>query len=452
MAEVIYNHSGIPLLAFGESALITTIGGPKMTAGNSSVKKYNVKTSNSESKKTTKEKYEVMSWGDDNDFPENALTWIEKNTVLSSGLKYKLQMMMGQGIFPCKVISYESDGKENIEVVNEKNLIETLRSRMIRRYLSNTSRDVYKFGMAFPVLQFNSKGDKIVRIKPLNARSCRWEATTNGNLHNLILSDWREPKNFHSIKVLDIDDPDLHLMQLQKAGKTKNLNIVYPLDNYFGNNYYYQIPDWYVAYNAGWLGISEDVPKFIKKVYENQISWKWHVKIPYAYWEKRYPRNKYKNEEERKTLINADMKKIEDNLTGTSNAQKTIFSMFEINAHGKPEEQWIIEPLDNKYTSDQQMIESAVADSNILFSINVNPTIMGAGLPGSGPYAGKTGGSDIRESFLVNLALIWLDRQNILDPIELMLRYNGYSDVELRYRNTILTTLDTGAGTKKVIS
>ena len=57
-----------------------------------------------------------------------------------------------------------------------------------------------------------------------------------------------------------------------------------------------------------------------------------------------------------------------------------------------------------------------------------------------------------RESFLVNVAMAWLDRQNILDPIEAMLQFNGIKDIQLRFRNTVLTTLDTGSGTQKVIS
>ena len=48
--------------------------------------------------------------------------------------------------------------------------------------------------------------------------------------------------------------------------------------------------------------------------------------------------------------------------------------------------------------------------------------------------------------------MAWLDRQNILDPIETMLQFNGIKDIQLRFRNTILTTLDTGSGTQKVIS
>ena len=58
----------------------------------------------------------------------------------------------------------------------------------------------------------------------------------------------------------------------------------------------------------------------------------------------------------------------------------------------------------------------------------------------------------LRESFLVNVAMAWLDRQNILDPIEAMLQFNGIKDIQLRFRNTVLTTLDTGSGTQKVIS
>ena len=96
-------------------------------------------------------------------------------------------------------------------------------------------------------------------------------------------------------------------------------------------------------------------------------------------------------------------------------------------------------------------VSSAAANSEILFSLMLNPNVLGAGMPG-GTYAGNQGGSNIREAFLVNIANAWLDRQNILDPIEAMLEFNGVTDIQLRFRNTILTTLDTGAGTKKTLS
>ena len=132
----------------------------------------------------------------------------------------------------------------------------------------------------------------------------------------------------------------------------------------------------------------------------------------------------------------------------TKKANKAIFSGYDTNAQGKPEEQWIIESLDNKYKEGDKLVTSAAANSEILFALMINPNVLGAGMPG-GTYAGNQGGSNIREAFLVNIANAWLDRQTLLDPIECMLEYNGVKDIQLRFRNTILTTLDTGSGTQK---
>lgn len=146
------------------------------------------------------------------------------------------------------------------------------------------------------------------------------------------------------------------------------------------------------------------------------------------------------------------MDKIEQNLCGLQNAEKPLFTNYSINeGNGRIEEEWKISALDNKYKGGDNLVTSAAANSEILFALMVNPNVFGAGMPG-GTYAGNQGGSNIREAFLVNIANAWVDRQNLLDPIELMLRSKGIDDVELRYRNTILTTLDTGAGTAKTLS
>ena len=65
------------------------------------------------------------------------------------------------------------------------------------------------------------------------------------------------------------------------------------------------------------------------------------------------------------------------------------------------------------------------------------------------PYQG---GSNIREAFLVNIANAWIDRQNLLDPIQMYLKAKYNANITLRFRNTVLTTLDSGAGTKKTLS
>jgi hypothetical protein len=444
--ELLFNHQGIPLLGFSRSFFASTVGTPSSS----------VATPPNDDAETF-DNQKIYPWASGNNFPDEAESIIRKSTVLNSGLKYKLQTILGQGIFPAKVTGYKENGQETLEVIQDTELQKLLRSRMIRRYLQLSIRDVLKYGNSFPEFIFSEDGSKITGINIINARHCRWEEMKQGVIKNLfVYGNWKEgvPKkgDYKKIQVLDMFDPLADLQSLKEANKLKSRSVIYPLRDSFSNNDYYPLPDWYTAKEAGWIDISQKIPKFLTKIYENQISWKWHVKIPYAYWEKRYPKTEYKDEKKRSELIQKDMDQIEENLTGENNPAKALFTHFEMNHQGKPEEQWVIEPLDNKYKSEHQLIESAVADSNILFSINVNPTIMGAGLPGAGPYAGKTGGSDIRESFLVNVALAWLDRQTILDPIECMLEFNGMQDCEIRFRNTVLTTLDSGGGTQKVVS
>ena len=58
----------------------------------------------------------------------------------------------------------------------------------------------------------------------------------------------------------------------------------------------------------------------------------------------------------------------------------------------------------------------------------------------------------VRETVFYTLILNYIEKQQVLDPIELMLEYNGIHNVELVYRNIILTTLNTGKSTEEKLS
>ena len=304
----------------------------------------------------------------------------------------------------------------------------------------------------------NADGSQIVGINSINAKYCRLGVANNmGVVEKCVVSgkwpDTPTAENSTIIDVLDDYDPLADLQRRRYGNKTAGKTFVMVIRDSWSNNEYYPSPLWYAAYLAGWVDIAGIVPAFLKKAYANQITWKWHIQIPYSFWDRQFPANQYATVDLRKAAIEAYMDSIEDNLCGVNNADKPIFTFFEINPiNGKAEEQWIIAPLDNKLNNEQNLVTSAAANSEIMFAIMVNPNVMGAGMPG-GAYAGNSGGSNIREAYLVNVANAWLDRQTILDPIETVHRYNGGAEsVEWRFRNTILTTLDSGAGTDKTLS
>jgi hypothetical protein len=247
-------------------------------------------------------------------------------------------------------------------------------------------------------------------------------------------------------------DPSWDLELLKAEGKMKGQSFVFPVRDSWSNNDHYSCPVWWSAYLSGWIDIAHHVPRFLLKAYKNQVTLKWHIQIPYSFWEKKFPYSDFpEGSAERKEAIQTYMQSVENNLCGEENAEKPIITMYGVNESGKIDEEWKITVLDNKSRDGDKLVTSAAANSEILFALMINPNVMGAGMPG-GAYAGNQGGSNIREAFLVNVANAWIDRQNILDPLECYLLFNGVKDVELRFRNTILTTLDSGAGTKKVLS
>jgi len=452
MADILFNNAGVPLIAYGKSYQASTTGTPSEKPKNVLQPKY------------PDEEYLIVGdikiavWGNNNDFPSMADQVISSVGVLNTGLKFTRNFTLGQGIFACTVTDFDESGNEVLSRVKDKSLITFANSRLVRRFMSKALRDYLKFGCAFVQVIMNADGSKMVGINTINSKYCRLSiADQNGVIQKCVVSGkWPDSPGhdqFQVFDVLDEYDPFADLQRRRWAQKTAGKSFIFVIRDSWGSGEYYSSAIWWAAYLAGWIDIAKKVPSFLKKAYENQITWKWHIQIPYAFWDKQFPAIQFATTELRKAAIESYMDSIESNLCGTDNADKPIFTFFDINPqNGKAEEQWIIKPLENKLSNEQNLVTSAAANSEIMFSIMVNPNVLGAGMPG-GTYAGNQGGSNIREAYLVNIANCWLDRQDMLDVLELFIRYNGAGeDVEWRFRNTILTTLDTGAGTTKTLS
>jgi hypothetical protein len=458
MSDVLFNNQGVPLLAYGKKSLTSTFGAPRMAA---------ISKTQQEEKPAVSEQIQevedttdigtdpIVNWGENNDFPTTANDIIRKVGVLNTGLKFIRNFTLGQGIFPCRVTGYDDKGNEQLEIVDDEELIQFCQSRMVRRYLEKLLRDYLKFGIGNVELIPNEDGSELVGINTINSMYARYTVANQGVIEKVLISGkWPDNPSAGEYEVrdlLDEYDPVSDLKRRQIEGNIKD-SFVFAVRDSWSNADYYSEPIWMSAYLAGWIDIAKVVPNFLKTAYQNQITWKWHVQIPYAFWDKKFPAEGYATVEARQSAIQEYLDSIEESLCSPENANKAIFTFFEINPQsGKHEEQWIIQPLDNKHKDTDKLFTSAAANSEILFSLMLNPNVLGAGMPG-GTYAGNQGGSNIREAFLVNIANSWIDRQNILDPLEAYLEFNGVEGVQLRFRSTILTTLDEGAGTEKTLS
>ena len=309
MAEIEFNDKGVPLMAYGKSYFAVTSGAPKTDPLKVSKKIEKI------SDTVSVAGYKISSWGANNDFPVVALEQIGKTGVLNTGLRFLRNLTLGQGVFPVRVTGFDDKGNEQLEVVNNSDLTRFLGGRTIRRYMANAFRDYLKFGIAFPELLPNADGSKIVGINTINARHCRLtEATNAGLIENCIVSgEWPDTPaegKWSAISVLDTYDPGFDLLRYKLLNKAGGKSFIYPLRDEWANEDYYPAPIWYSAYKAGWTAVANKVPAFLEKAFENQITWLWHIKIPYAYWDKMYPENQFTTPEARKTAIQLEMDKI----------------------------------------------------------------------------------------------------------------------------------------------
>lgn len=450
--KILFNKNGAPLMLSSSNFFASTTGAPVGITAEEKQKLNQTTDTKMDQDFFKLHNLKLLSWSATNDFPQWADKIITSTGVLNTGLKFLRNLTLGQGIYACIIDGYDDEGNEILKPYPDQSVNTVTLSRMIRRYMERVLRDYLKFGCGWVQFVPSSDGSRIVGLNPLNAYFCRISERDKSGKETCVVSgkfpDTPVAGEFETFDVLLEYDPEMDLDIRKYEGKGKESPVMVVRDSW-SNKDSYSEPIWLACYLAGWVDVSKEVPKYLKKVNKNQATWKWHIQIPYSFWDKKFPEADFETKDLRQAAIQAYMDDIDSNLLGAENAEKPIFTHYTVNElNGRVEEGWIITPLDNKSKEGDKLVTSAAANSEILFALMINPNVMGAGMPG-GAYAGNQGGSNIREAFLVNIANAWIDRQNIMDPVEIMLRHNGYKDIVLRFRNTILTTLDTGAGTQK---
>lgn len=414
--------------------------------------KHHPKLENEEPRSTFRvDGVDYVSWGPNNRLPDDSVEEIGRTGVLSTAIGFKARTSFGQGIFPCLKTGRDEEGRDTYEPYNDQDVDYFIDSPQFQNYAVSAFRDIFKLGNAFPIFYFNSKGD-IVNIICRNARHCRLSKDKKKLL--VYPNFWNNTpsavQDCEVIDMLDEDDPFTDLMTRKALGKINyNKPLAYPrLRNYYSNTDYYGVPDWDTVWRSGWLEVAHMVPKFLAEAYKNAMTMMWHIQIPSTWYEKRFPLENYKDEkggiERREQDIRDWWVEFENNLTGEGN-YKTLFSEYGIDETGRGEDKWIIDRLENEIDAKERLNTSAAANSEILFSMMINPSTLGAGMPG-GSYAGTAGsGSDIRESYMVSVITTYIEKQQILFPVRLMFLYNGKpKQLRFRFKETILTTLNTG--------
>lgn len=441
---------------------------------------------------------EVAPWGEDNRFPQNIADLMDYCGVGKSGLDIKARSLWGSGIIPGKVTGYEDGGNkekfEPLDRVKYKQVYDFIEARWFYRFWVEFLRDWAWYGNCFPEMILSNDGKSIARMVHQESCDCRFkQMNDSGAITTVFLSKlWGMSKDqfvkfdpdkalkglqrdninltevdnkfLKAIDAIDMYDAVNSLRSIADTFKGKKglKSAILPVNYPSHNKTYYQLPDWDGARLSGWIEIAGKIPAMFKAIYNKAFNIKYHIQIPWLYFENKYG-DKWKaaNVEEKRKLIQTELEVMDKFLAGSDKAYTSFVSMFNVDPVDRKEYAKIeIKPVEHNNSYDKDLVASQAANSEILFSMGINPDIVGVGAPG-GPYSGSSGsGSNIREAKLVYDAGLGLEREVILEPLYLVRDYNRIvgeqdvweEDIRFKFRDTVLTTLDQGSGTQKVVS
>jgi hypothetical protein len=393
---------------------------------------------------------EVASWGANNKYPQELMDDIRKSGVVGSALRVLKNTHYGNGMVLTKD-NYEG-GKKSVDLISVKDypeIKEFFKRNQWKRFNREVINDLETFWIAFPEFVLSNNKKKINRVRRQRAPWCRFEVMDdNGMVNNVWLSEqWNKGSVTGEdvyLKKIPVIDSYWSAEEVKEYCLAKNItNFIRPVFFAMTEEPYYPKVDWHAVKENGWLEVVNNIPKYKNALFKNQVSIKYLIEIDERYFERLYG-DKWddfkpeERQEKRKEVIDA----INDHLTKPENAGKSIQSMKFIDENDLPQSAVTITEIGDKFKKDGAYLpEASAGNSEILFAMGVDPTIIGAGIPGGKLGAGS--GSDKREAFLILSALFKTKRETTLEIFEFIQDFNGWDpDIIPMFENTVLTTLD----------
>ena len=392
---------------------------------------------------------EIASWGKKNDYPQAILKQVRLNGSASSGLRFLRKTHYGNGLVLVRDVA--TDGKKDTKMVDISEVPQIrdffLKSQM-NRFWKETILDLEYFSIAFPEYVLSENFQQINLVRRQKAAWCRFSVPNpeNNLVEYVYISEkfGKEAVDASSdyVEEVPLIDSYWSVDQVKQYCKDNNIKkfirpVFYPLID----EAFYPKSEWHAVVESGWLDVANSVPALKKALFQNQMTIKYLVEINEMYFEKIYMENWIKfTPDERKAIRNKVIDSINESLSTNDNAGKSIQSM-KFMVEGKEVSAVTITAIEDKLKDGSYLPEAEAANSEVLFALGVDPSLIGAGIPGGKLGAGS--GSDKREAFTILSALFKTNRETTLEVYDFIAQYNGWdTTIRAAFENTILTTLD----------
>lgn len=407
----------------------------------------------------------IVPWGNNNNFPAELIDKMYKNPVLSSGLKFNIDIAYGEGITPGR---YETVSGKRVFVPDYNNTdVKTFfEENDIQGYLLEQLTDLSIFYNIFPEIILNrEKRPKIVQLNHKDSSFSRWESMNpeTGEIENHFYSaEWGKSTNPDSTKVsvtpvLKRRGTLMDLKVRMGIEKDDSGNLRKPTDYRFivpvsfptPGRPYYSKPYYISIIESGWYDLACSIPEFKNAILKNQMTIKYHVELKEDYFTRIFQQEGITDDKKMKARVKKEYQDLQDFLSGAENSGKSVISFVKYSPDGKEMRMMKITRLDGAKEGGEYLEDSEEASNVMSFGMGVHPSLIG-----SAPGKNSTiSGTEARELFIIKQALIRPVRDRILRPLYLIKHFNQWDpSIDFEIPNMTLTTLDANTGSTKVIS
>ena len=387
----------------------------------------------------------IICWGSDNNHPQNILREIRKTGVLGTATSIREAAHLGTGLTLFREIKKENQITKDQVLYSE---IPDFKQFDKRNYLNIFFRalihDLDIHEIAFPEYVLSRDFSKITISKRQNTPFCRFEEMNEktGNIENIYLNaNWKEPDHKFTTKV-----PCFNYMtpaeEIREYCKQKKIyKFIIPIHYTLDDEVYYPKPFWQAPLRNGWLKVVQSVPALKDAIQRNQLHFKYLVSISEEYFIKKYEGWYEMDPEKQEKLYTELVNKIDGHLSGVKAGGRSLTAPMYLDDAGKPVKSILIEPIEDKLKDGAFLPDASAGNSEILFAKQVDPAIIGQGIPGGKNLSGS--GSDKRESYTILCANLFYNRVISLLPFYFLRDFNGWGDdLDATFPNIALTTLD----------
>lgn len=404
-------------------------------------------------------------WGHDDNLPQDLQLEAEHNALVSGIIRLKSEMQYSGGLtYGLKKLQEVGDGsKEYFKPVINLEIEEFLRDNNIPEFILSSFIDLNTYGMSFPQIILNRKRDKIKRLinHTTRAKSCRLTPMDKKGNHsevhvNLYFgTEAYNGKDTTKIPALPFYGKIDHI----REGKSLQYVNILKVPDLGRINHSH--PDWASVRNSDWLEVAQLIAQFKKYLLKNQASIKYHIEVDAEFWPEKFGRDewealKLEEKQDKQKKVIEEWSKWMSDPEKAGNMQVT--SMEWDRHNGTHRSFWKVTEMKGYVSKDGIYIEdSREASENIMVSFNMHPEILG-NAPGTALGSGS--GSGNRVSFNQRLSMAKFSQDLMLSTLNLIAQFNGWAEeeqakesgngvFEFRLRNSLITTLDTGASATK---